>query len=217
MLDKIPRIVMTIMVLFAIMGLVLGVFVAQHWDHKKSVDLSSFHGTVLTQPRSVVAFSLIGMDGVPFDNAQLNDHWTMVFFGFTNCGSICPTTLAQLGKMYRLLENKKANPMPRVVMVSLDPSRDDSAKLAHYVKAFDPHSYAAKGDDATLQLLTKELGIAVAKTTSQRQGVSYENIEHTGTIVLFNPKGQLAAFFTMPHHASLLVNDYLLLVSQERN
>jgi protein SCO1/2 len=157
---------------------------------------------------------LTGIDNAPFTNASMKGHWTMVFFGFTNCGSICPTTMAELGKMYHLLEKKSAKNLPQVVMISVDPERDNLDKLSHYVKAFDPHFYGARGDESAVNAMTKEMGVAYAKiaTPTDANPQNYD-IEHTGTVMLFNPNGELSAFFTMPHYASSLAKDYLMLAS----
>lgn len=208
------HIMITVACLLGIAALVLGLFVAQHINLNRSRELSEFHGTILDTPRAVNAFKLMGIDNVPFNNASLQGHWTIVFFGFTNCGSICPTTMAELGKMYRLLEEKGEKKLPQVVMVSVDPSRDNLKKLEHYVKAFDPHFYGARGDEDSVEEMSNEIGIAYTKIVRQgNEDSSNYDIEHTGTIILFNPKGELSAFFTMPHQAPLLAKDYLLLVS----
>lgn len=206
------RILITVVGLCALMAMVLGLFVSQHMQHNK--DLSQFHGTLLEKPREVVAFELMGINKKPFNNEQLKGHWTLMFFGFTNCGSICPTTMAELSKMYRLLETKGVQRLPRVVMVSVDPDRDDLNQLARYVKAFNPHFYGIRGDDDALKAITHDIGIAYAKLTpNEASGSDHYDIEHTGTVVLFNPEGKLSAFFTMPHDANQLAEDYLLLAS----
>lgn len=208
------RVRLTIVGICALMALFLGFFISQHLYWKKGIETSKFHGTILEKPRDVAAFELTGIDNRPFNNDSLHGRWTIMFFGFTNCGSICPTTMAELGKMYRVLEEKDAKVLPQVVMVSLDPERDSADKLNHYVKVFDRHFYGARGEEDAVKLMAHEMGVAYAKIALQGNGdaENYE-IEHTGTLMLFNPKGQLSAFFTMPHKAALLASDYLLLVS----
>ena len=205
------RITMTVVCLLALVALLLGLFISQRWHLTTSLDKSQLQGTFLDKPRKVSAFALTGIDNVAFNNTSLNGHWTMMFFGFTNCASICPTTMAELGKMYRILEKKGAKNMPLVVMVSVDPERDSLSKLNHYVKAFDSHFYAARGDERSITAMTKEMGIAYTKIMPETVEDSQNyDIEHTGTIMLFNPKGELSAFFTTPHSASLLAKEYLL-------
>ena len=139
----------------------------------------------------------------------------MVFFGFTHCGYMCPTTMAELGKTYRLLAEKGVSPLPQVVMISVDPDRDSLVKLGHYVKAFDPHFYGARGSEASIKSMSSEMGIAYLKVADKdAKNTNNYDIEHTGSVMLFNPKGELAAFFTSPHQADLLAKDYTLLVAK---
>ena len=99
-------------------------------------------------------------------------------------------------------------------MITVDPERDSLKKLGQYVKAFDSHFYGARGNTKMLQQVTQDLGIAYAKIAqSGTTDSQHYDIEHTGTIMLCNPEGKLMAFFTMPHQASLIAKDYLLLVS----
>lgn len=204
------RVTVTIMILVAFMALMAGFFFAQYGYKKPSK--AQFHGTLLDKPRVIHPFSLTGVDHQPFDNHSLQGHWTMMFFGFTSCGSICPTTMAELGKMYRILEAQGVKTLPQVVMISIDPERDSLRTLGHYVKAFDTHFYGAKGSSPAIDAMTHEFGIAYYKVARKDvDGVKDYTIEHTGTIMLFNPQGQLMAFFTMPHQANRLADDYLLL------
>lgn len=211
---KPKRIKLTIIYLLAFGGLLLGLFVSQHVHLKKKIDATQFHGTYLEEPRTVNQFALMGIDQQPFDNTSLKGQWTLMFFGFTNCGYLCPTTMAELGKMYRLLEEKGVKKLPRVVMVSIDPDRDSFDKLNHYVKAFNANFYGARGDDELIRAMTREMGIAYAKVINKESNDPQNyDVEHSGAVILFNPQGELNAFFTTPHHADLLAKDYMLLVS----
>lgn len=208
------RIAITVIALIAFASLISGFFVSQHLYKKKHIDVSQFHGTLLDKPRDIHSFSLNGIDNKTFDNASLHGEWTMVFFGFTSCGYLCPTTMAELGKMYRLLEEKGVRKLPKVMMISVDPDRDSLIKLKSYVKAFDRHFYAARGDEGSIAAMTREMGIVYAKVAlKDSEEANNYDIEHTGTVMLFDPQGKLDAFFTTPHQAELLAEDYMLLVS----
>ncbi|QBR85064.1 SCO family protein [Legionella israelensis] len=213
MANQAQRVKLTVVGVLAFAALMLGVFVAQHLHFSKKIDTNKFHGTYLEQPRPVNSFQLTGIDQKPFTNDSLKGQWTMVFFGFTNCGYVCPTTMAELGKMYRLLEEKGIKTMPKVVMVSIDPERDSLDKLGHYVTAFDKHFYGARGDNERIKTLTREMGIAYAKVALSKDDAENYDIQHSGAVMLFNPKGELNAFFTTPHQADLLAEDYIQLVS----
>ncbi|CEK11438.1 SCO family protein [Legionella hackeliae] len=197
--------------LVAILG---GVLVAQHVNAGKKIDPEQFNGTFLETPREINQFALTGIDNQPFNNQSLKGQWTMVFFGFTNCGYLCPTTMSELAKMYRTLEEEGIQPLPRVVMISIDPERDNLEKLDHYVKAFNPHFYGARGTDEIVKQMTHEMGVAYAKIAipNSNDPNNYD-VQHSGAVMLFNPQGELNAFFTTPHQANLLAKDYQLLVS----
>ncbi|MGC1182278.1 SCO family protein [Legionella sp.] len=204
----------TVVILLALGGLFSGIFVRNHLYFKKKIDVVNFHGTYLENPRTINQFNLIGIDQKTFDNARLQDQWTLVFFGFTNCGYLCPTTMAELGKMYRILESKEIKNLPHVVMISIDPDRDDQEKLGNYVTSFHPAFYGARGDETSIKAITRELGIAYAKVIyKDSNDLQHYDLQHSGALMLFNPHGELNAFFTTPHHADLLAKDYISLVS----
>ncbi|KTC90782.1 SCO family protein [Fluoribacter dumoffii] len=211
---KARSVTFTVVVVLALAGLFSGIFVGQHFHFKKKIDVTTFHGTYLENPRPVNRFSLTGTDEKSFDNKSLKDKWTLMFFGFTNCGYVCPTTMAELSKMYRILEEKGVKNLPHIVMVSIDPERDSPEKLRSYVTSFHPDFYGARGDENSIKAMTREMGIAYAKIIEKGSDDSKNyDIQHSGALMLFNPQGELNAFFTTPHHADLLAKDYLLLVS----
>ena len=213
MLARKNRITLTIAVLLAFAALITGLFVSQYVTRKNKIDISKFHGTLLKKPREIEQFSLTGIDNVPFDNHSLQGKWTIAFFGFTNCGYVCPTTLAELAKMYRILEDKKVKPLPQIVFISVDPDRDTLEKLGKYAKSFNPHFYAARGEDSVVSKMTHEMGIAYGKLIpSASKDPNNYDVQHSGALILFNPQGELDAFFTTPHHAELLAEDYQLLI-----
>ena len=211
---KIKGVTLTVTILLALSGLFAGIFVSQHIHFKKKIDEAAFHGTYLENPRTINQFSLTGIDQKPFDNSSLQGRWTVLFFGFTNCGYLCPTTMAEIGKMYRILEERGLKNLPRVVMISIDPERDSLEKLGHYVTSFHPTFYGARGEEDSIKLMTREIGIAYGKVIN-KDSIDPKNydVQHSGALMLFNPQGELNAFFTTPHHADLLAKDYMLLVS----
>ena len=97
-------------------------------------------------------------------------------------------------------------------MVSIDPKRDTLDKLSDYVKSFNPHFYGARGDNKAVKKMTREMGIAYAKIALSPADAQKYDIQHSGAIMLFNPQGELNAFFTTPHQADSLAQDYQLLV-----
>lgn len=207
-------IALTVIILLTLIALCAGSFIMQHLRQQSRNDLGKFHGTFLLKPREINQFSLLGIDNQPFDNSSLKGQWTMIFFGFTNCGHLCPTTMVELAKVYRQLEQDGIKELPKIVMITIDPERDDLEKLAKYVKAFNPHFYGARGSDEVIKQMTREMGVAYSKIELPHTGEeNYYDVHHSGAVMLFNPKGELSAFFTTPHQARMIVQDYKLLVS----
>ena len=138
---------------------------------------------------------------------SLEGNWYMMFFGFIHCPAICPTTMAELNKFYQHVKQDANN--PQVVFVSIDPERDDIARLKEYVTSFNSDFIGLTGKLDALQTLSKELGIMYMKMAKQdkKQTGSY-NIDHSGTILLFNPKAQLHAIFSMPHDGDSMAKDF---------
>lgn len=200
--------------LIAAGALIAGVLIGLHFVSKPGFDESRFHGTWLQHPRALQAFHLKRTDGQVFNNDSLQGHWTMLFFGFTNCGYLCPTTMAEIAKMYRQLQAAGVENLPEVVMISIDPKRDSMGKLKSYVEAFNPHFTGARGPEDAIAAMTREMGVAYIKVAVQEgQNPQNYDMQHSGAIMLINPQGKLNAFFTTPHQAESLAADYGMLIN----
>lgn len=127
-------------------------------------------------------------------------HPTLVFFGFTHCPDVCPTTLVKLAAVKRT----GALPDLRVLFVSVDPARDTPAVLASYVHAFDPDFLGATADSATITRLAQKFGVAVARV--DLPGGDY-TMDHSATVFLLNRRGEIAAVFTPPFEVAPLAED----------
>ncbi|MBA4697496.1 MAG: SCO family protein [Legionella sp.] len=188
--------------------LLIGAFVAHKSSLARHLDPTQFHGTFLEEPRSFKPFSLQSSENQPLTNDNLQGQWTFVFFGFTHCGYICPTSMAELNKMYQLIEKNETRPLPKVLMISVDPERDTLEKLHQYVKGFNPNFYGATGTETNLKQLTEEMGIAYVKVALPNTDPKNYDIQHSGAVILINPEGKLQAFFTPPLQADMLAKDY---------
>lgn len=178
--------------------------VLQHPAEKITID-----GVVLPQTKEMGNFKLTDNHGKPFTNENLQGHWTMMFFGFTNCGMVCPTTMAALSDMYKTLQTElTAEQLPQVVMVSVDPDRDSVARMNEYVTAFNPIFVGARGEISETIQLENQLHIAAAKMETDDKGKDHYTINHSAEILLFNPKGQLQAYLSYPHEAQQMAKDY---------
>lgn len=154
--------------------------------------------------RNIGNFSLIGDNGKPFTPAELQGKWTLLFFGFTYCPDICPTTMAQLNQFYTELDEQYVNDT-QIVMVSVDPARDDAAKLREYVRYFNPQFRGVTGEFLELQKFATSLNVPFAKVPGG--GENYQ-IEHSGNIAIVNPQGYYIGFFKAPHELAKLHTNY---------
>ncbi len=187
---------------FAIVAFAAGVFLARGWQMRSTE--APEHATAFPTPLALPAVSLIDQDGHPLDATFFEDGWTLVFFGFTRCPGICPTTLATLARTKAALDDLPPAQRPRVLLVSVDPEYDTPPVLAEYVRSFDPSFLAATGDPAAVASVASEFGVAYAKTALSPD--SY-GVDHGAGIFLVAPDG-IAAFSSAPHEAEVLARDY---------
>ena len=166
-------------------------------------------GTVLSPARTIAPFELIDDKNKPFANQQLTGQWSLLFFGFTRCGMICPTTMSMLGEMYQELEKDKANPMPNVILVSVDPENDTPADMNKYVTSFNPKFMGLTGKPDEIQKFARQMMVLYTKV--KQKGV--DTIDHSGTILLINPEGKLYTVFSTPHDPKIIAKDYQIITN----
>jgi protein SCO1 len=165
-------------------------------------------GVVLTTSKPIIDFQLTDNTGKPFTKANLKGHWTMMFFGFTNCGMVCPTTMASLNSMYKTLQKELPDSrLPNVVMVTVDPERDTIERMNEYVTTFNPNFVGARADMPMITALEKELHLVAVKMQAG-EGKNQYTINHSSEIMVFNPAGELQAFMSYPHEPLKMVQDY---------
>lgn len=165
------------------------------------------NATIFTQPRTVVPFKLQTDNGNSFSNENLKGHWSLLFYGFTNCAMICPTTMTELNKMYQILAKDKQQVLPQVVFISVDPERDTIKRLHNYVHSFNPHFIGVTGDEKELATLAKHMGAMYMKVRDKKDPTHYY-IDHSAFIILVNPKGQMVGILSSPHEAENMANNF---------
>jgi protein SCO1/2 len=178
---------------------------------RESPALPALAGGQFVAPRTPLPdFNLIDDHGRPFTRTALSGHWTMLYFGYTNCPDLCPATLTSLAAMLKLLP-ANAGPPPKVVFVSVDAARDTPAQLAGYVPYFDPGFMGVTAaDQAHLEAFATKLGIAVA--INHEPGGRY-TVDHSSAILVVDPSGRLAAVLTGPFTPAALRTDFLRIAS----
>lgn len=149
---------------------------------------------ILKTPRNFGEVALIDQNGDPFTRERFLDKWTLVFFGFTYCPDICPTTMSFLNDLMGQLEGTEAGDT-EVVMVSVDPARDTVEQLASYVPYFNPDFTGVTGEFLDIHRFATALNTPFRKVPGE--GENYQ-VDHSANIVLINPRGDYHGFFKAP-------------------
>lgn len=158
-------------------------------DYGKSLELTDHHG----RPRRLEDF---------------RGKAVVVFFGFTHCPDVCPTTLADVAQAVKQLGPDAER--VQVVFVTVDPERDTKEVLAKYVSAFDPRFLGLYGDAAATQRAAREFKVYYEK---RKTGDSY-SVDHSGQSYVIDPQGRLRLFVRHDRIASDLPDDLRTLLKQ---
>ena len=162
-------------------------------------------------PKSVGDFSLRTQTGEPFGVEQLTGHWTLWYFGYTQCPDVCPVTLTVLKGVHEALErNAPLRDSLQSVFVSVDPARDDAEQLQKYLAFFGADLLAATGGQAELSRISEQLGVSFTAQPADEQGRYV--VDHTAAILLTDPKARLVAWFGAPHTAAQISTQLLRIV-----
>lgn len=168
-------------------------------------------GTVFPNPRLVSPFKLVDAKYQVFTNKNLTGHWSLLFFGFTNCPMLCPTTLTTLNQTYQQLVDKKVSSLPQVIFISVDTESDTPKKADNYAKTFNKAFTGITGAKDQIDHLAKELNVLYMKIDQNSKDKSY-TIDHSGTVLLIDPEGRLHALFSQPLDSKLLAEDYKTII-----
>ena len=148
-------------------------------------------------------FHLFDAAGRPRGLADYRGKVVMLFFGYTQCPDICPTTMADLKAMMQSL-GKEADRV-QVLFVTLDPERDTAALLTQYVPGFDPRFVGLRADDATTARTAKDFKVFFQKVAGPTPG-SY-TLDHTAGTYVFDGDGHIRLFMRQGESAADMTHD----------
>jgi len=141
-------------------------------------------------------FTLVAADGKPFPSSRLDGEPYAIFFGFTHCPDVCPTTLARLA---RLRQSAGGEDAFNIVFVSIDPERDGPQEMAEYARLFPTPIIALTGSPKQIEAVKKGYGIYAAKAPVEAGGhAGHEGytMKHTSSVLLFDGDGKLAGLIS---------------------
>ncbi|MGC3982301.1 MAG: SCO family protein [Steroidobacteraceae bacterium] len=188
----------------AIVAILAGVMAAQLWRERTPPAPTLLNGTVLSSPRAVPDFQLVDSNGSAITLQQLRARWNVVFFGYTSCPDICPTTLSTLAQVEKLLSDLPTAQRPQMVFVSVDPKRDTPAQVGNYTRFFSPSFIGLTGESTQIESLTRAMGVPVAIHDS---GDGAYTVDHAATLFLLDPQARMTAVFSPPHAVEALAKD----------
>ncbi|MEM7078840.1 MAG: SCO family protein [Pseudomonadota bacterium] len=168
---------------------------------------------LLPTPRELTAFSLPAHDGGDFDLAALQGKWSFLFFGFTHCPDICPTSMSELGQVERELQQAYPELAERFqgVLITVDPERDTLDLVGRYAQAFSPRFVGVSSDRDSTAAFASQVNAVFAKMPDGDGGYT---MDHTGNLVIINPYGHYHGFIKLPHTAETIRLAYLSLAAR---
>lgn len=180
-------------ILFAVViGVLAGNYLNTNGDQAQAVRDAGI--IVLPKSREVPALHMASTHVELQDTQALTGQWSLVYFGYTFCPDICPTTLAELRQLKKLLpEEAKKN--LRVLMVSVDPNRDTTEQLKSYLQYFDPEFIGLTGDMPDIQTLSNALSIPFIPGDTR---TARYTVDHSGNLAIISPDGRQYGFIRAP-------------------
>jgi len=194
----------TVFVLVAIVAVVLGLTVNRVLSGKGQGDQTALIDAgviLLPQSRNVPDLKMVDQDGQPVSLGSLKDKWTLLFFGYTFCPDICPTTLAQLRQIKSELPNEAVDKL-RIVLVSVDPNRDTPQQLKTYLGYFDKQFMGLTAPVDSIQKLANAVSIPFIPADTSKPNYT---VDHSGNLALLGPDGTQRGFIRSPLNNQKLI------------
>jgi protein SCO1 len=163
----------------------------------------SFHGTTYEPPEPAPQVVLREANGARFSLAEQHGSVVLLYFGYTHCPDVCPTTLSDWKRVKSSLGRDASR--VRFVFISVDPARDDPATLQRYVSRFDPAFIGATGDSATLAGI--EHSFHVNSSREESASASGYSVTHPSQTFVVDRNGNLRLLYSFGMQTSDIVSD----------
>ncbi len=172
---------------------------------------AAFKGIDLTGAAYARELKLPDQDGRERTLGDFKGKVLVVFFGFTQCPDVCPTTLAELAQVKKALgpDGERV----QGIFVTVDPERDTPELLKAYLQSFDPSFVALRGSEEQTKAVAKEFKVFYSKVPGKTEG-SY-TIDHTAASFIFDTQGRVRVFSRYGSGAQALVDDIKLLLAEK--
>jgi len=169
-----------------------------------------WNGTDVTGVMPDLEFTLTDTDGGNVNAESLRGRPLLIFFGFTNCPYVCPTTLTQLSVVMKELGPQAK--YIRIALVSVDPARDTPQVMKKYTASFGPWLMGLTGSEQALTTLRESYGVYAAMESSDDKGTY--NVMHSTAVFAFDAKGRARLVISDVHNTAAVVADIKQLINQ---
>lgn len=166
-------------------------------------------GAIFEPPRTLTDFTLASTDGDAFTLSEHRGEVILMYFGYRACPDFCPTTFAELKRVYADL-NEPADKL-KIVFVTVDPERDTLENLTMYTDAFDEDFIGLRGEGNVLKQVTDQFGVVAEKRQLGDSALSYL-IDHTASLFLIDAEGHLKAQYLYGTDYRDIVHDLRILL-----
>ena len=194
------------LVVVALLALAAGFWISSQISVQEPPPIQlDVQANILSPARQIGIPELLKDDGNRLQSKDLQGHWSLMFFGYTHCPDICPTTLQVLKEAKQHAQQADAEPFPQVYFVSVDPERDSAELMHDYVQYFDPSFTGITGDPKMIEALTLQMSVVSMKAPAASGDADDYLVDHSAAVLLLNPEGKLQAFLQPPHSASSIL------------
>ncbi|MFA5677050.1 MAG: SCO family protein [Pseudomonas sp.] len=163
-------------------------------------------------PRPIPDIQLTSATNEPWGKADLQGQWNLLFFGYTFCPDICPTTMAELRQLTHELPAEQRDQL-QITMISVDPKRDTPQQMNSYLMFFDAGFTGASGDPAELARFAGALSVAYIEPDTTQDNYL---VDHSGQVVIIDPNGQYVGFIRPPLRPARLSSLLPKIMTQSR-
>jgi protein SCO1/2 len=174
---------------------------------------ASFRGTTYAEPYPAAPeIELTRDNGASFKLSAMRGNVVLLFFGYTSCPDVCPTTMAELKQALEKLDEEDAKQV-QVLFVTVDPRRDTPARVQEYVDHFNPNFIGLSGTDSELQKVWNDYGVfrEIAEGTSAAGYI----VDHTARVTVIDRGGNLRLSYAVDTPVDSVVHDLKLLLKEK--
>jgi len=175
---------------------------------------ASFRGTTFGEPYPLASeIELRRSDGSSFRLSELRGNVVLLFFGYTSCPDVCPTTLAELKLTLSELKDEDVAQV-KVLFVTVDPKRDTPERVQEYVNRFNPAFVGLSGSQAELEKIWQAYG--VYREITQGTSAAGYTVDHTARVTVIDQQGNLRISFGFDTPVEDMVHDLKLILKQKQ-